>query len=67
MSTPVILRPEATQDLQDARNWYDGQQAGLGDTFAARAADTLDRLGQLPQLYAAVWQYVRAAPISRYP
>ena len=67
MNTPVILRPEATQDLQDARNWYEGQRIGLGNTFAARAADTLDRLGSLPELYGVVWQDVRAAPIRRHP
>ena len=67
MNTRVILRPEATQDLQDARNWYDGQQVSLGDTFAARAAEVIDRLGQVPELYAEVWQDVRAAPINRHP
>ena len=67
MSTPVILRPEATQDLQAVRDWYEGQRIGLGDTFAARAADALDGLGQLPELYGVVWQNVRAAPIRRHP
>ncbi len=67
VSTPVILRPEATQDLQDARDWYEGQRIGLGDTFATRAADALDRLGSVPELYGVVWQDVRAAPIRRHP
>jgi toxin ParE1/3/4 len=67
MSLPVILRPEATQDLQDARDWYEQQRAGLGATFAARTAAGLDGIGQFPELYGLVWQDVRAAPIRRYP
>jgi toxin ParE1/3/4 len=67
MSLPVILRPEAMQDLQDARDWHELLRAGLGTTFATRAAATLDGIGQFPELYGLVWQDVRAAPIRRHP
>lgn len=67
MSTPVVLRPEATRDLQDAREWYEDQQPGLGTVFASRAADAVDLLAQFPELYGVVWQDVRAAPIHRHP
>jgi plasmid stabilization system protein ParE len=67
MSLPVILRPEATQDLQDARAWYEQQRPGLGTTFAARAAAALDTIAQFPELFGLVWHDVRAAPIRRHP
>jgi toxin ParE1/3/4 len=67
VSLPVILRPEATQDLQDARDWYEQQSTGLGAVFATRAATALDAVGQSPELYGVVWQDVRAAPIRRHP
>ena len=67
MSLPLVLRPEATQDLQDARDWYEQQRAGLGVIFAGRAATALDKIGQFPELYGLVWQDVRAAPIRRHP
>lgn len=67
MSLPVILRPEAIQDLEAARAWYDDQRAGLGDVFAARAAAALDGVGLFPELYGHVWRDVRAAPVRRHP
>jgi hypothetical protein len=65
VSLPVVLRPEAAQDLQEARAWYDGRQAGFGDTFARRAAATLDAIGGMPELYGLVWQDVRATTVRR--
>jgi hypothetical protein len=35
MSLPVVIRPEAEQDLLSARDWYDQQRFGLGDEFTA--------------------------------
>ena len=67
MSVPVDLRPAATQDLQDARDWYERQQPGLGAVFARRAAVALDGIGRLPELYGVVWQDVRVAPIRKHP
>src|SRR5262245_23099431 len=67
MSLPVILRPEAIEDLQNARKWYERQRAGLGSKFATRAASVLDGIGRFPELYGLVWQDVRAAPIRRHP
>lgn len=67
VTLPVVLLPEAIQDLQLARGWYESQRTGLGDLFAARTADTIDRLSQLPELYGVIWQDVRAAPIRRHP
>ena len=54
VSLPLILRPEATQDLQDARDWYEQRQAGLGTTFATRAATALDGVERFPELSAVI-------------
>lgn len=67
MSLPVVLRPEAVQDLEEARAWYDGRLPGLGATFATRAGKSLDAIGLMPEMYGLVWQDVRAAPIRRHP
>ncbi len=60
MSWPVVLRPEAEQDLLLARDWYDRQREDLGDEFAAEAGVVFARLESMPHLVAAVWQDVRA-------
>ncbi|MGH7802585.1 MAG: hypothetical protein ACREOW_18500 [Thermodesulfobacteriota bacterium] len=33
MTKPVLLRPEAQLDLEDAGQWYNRQRAGLGYEF----------------------------------
>lgn len=53
--------------MQDARDWYERRQAGLGAKFARRTADTIDAVGRLPELFGVVWQDVRAATIRRFP
>ena len=67
MSLPVVVRPEADEDIAAARDWYDDQQAGLGKPFAARVAAVIDRLGDMPELYCEVGPGVRAAPVARFP
>lgn len=64
---PVILRPEAEQDLISARDWYDQQRAGLGDEFVAEVSVVFDRLAATPKLFAAIWQDVRACRVRRFP
>ncbi len=52
MSFPLILRPEAEQDLRSARDWYERQHAGLGARFTAQASSVFDRLAEMPELFA---------------
>ena len=34
MTRRLVLRPQAETELLEARDWYDQQQAGLGEQFA---------------------------------
>jgi plasmid stabilization system protein ParE len=67
MSLPVIIRPEAEQDLEEARNWYEGQRTGLGGEFVGAVDDVLGRIGDFPELYPAEYRGVRRAVLSRFP
>ena len=66
MSLPVVLRPEASQDAQEARDYLEGQQAGLGQAFLDRLNETLAGIGAMPEMYAIVWRNVRAARLRRF-
>jgi hypothetical protein len=33
MSMPLIIRPEAEQDMAEARQWYEQRRDGLGNEF----------------------------------
>ena len=66
MSLPVILRPEAEADVQVARDQLEAVRPGLGQQFAARLREVLERVEALPELYGVVWEDVRAARLKRF-
>jgi toxin ParE1/3/4 len=67
MSFPLIIRPEAEQDLAEGRDWYEGQRAGLGGDFLRHAEDVFERLRDTPTLYAEVYRGVRRCKLKRFP
>ena len=67
MSLPVILRPEAEDDVTSAHGWYEQQRDGLGRDFVTQLSIVLDRIGVLPESCAAVWQDVRSCRLRRFP
>jgi plasmid stabilization system protein ParE len=67
VSLPVVIRPEAQQDLLDARDWYDRQQFGVGDKFTAEFNAVIENLMARPQLFGVVWHDVRAGHLRRFP
>ena len=67
MSLPLRLLPEAKAEFDDAADWYEDQQTGLGVDFVARVRDVLRRIAAQPRLHAAVYQDVRKAVVSRFP
>jgi len=67
MSLPLVIRPEAENDLLAARDWYDQQRFGLGDDFTAEITVNLDRLAAMPRLGQIVWEDIRASRLRRFP
>ena len=67
MKLPVVLRPEAQQDLLSARDWYDQRQTGLGDTFAVQVSAVFDHLAAMPESFTVHWQDVRSCRLRRFP
>lgn len=48
---PILVRPAAAADIEEAFHWYEGQRPGLGDGFRSELKATLDRVAANPQLY----------------
>lgn len=67
MSLPITLRPQAQDDLLEARDWYERKSVGLGDDFAAKVEELLSRIQLMPELYAATYRNVRQAKLRRFP
>lgn len=67
MTVRVITHPEAQGDIRRAQSWYDDIAPALGDDFARRVLDTLERIAGNPRLYAAIGGGLRRAFVRRFP
>ena len=66
MSLPVILRPEADADVQDACDRLEAVRGGLGKQFLARLRKVLLRIEEMPELHGKVWEDVRATRLKQF-
>ena len=66
MILPVIVRPEADEDVLETRAWYEARLEGLGVTFASRVAQAIELISQMPELFGEVAPGIRAAPVRRH-
>jgi hypothetical protein len=46
LTRPVRLSALAAQDLQQARDWFDAREAGMGDKFLNSVEHALDRISR---------------------
>lgn len=67
MTRPVVVLPEAEQDLAEAFTWYEEQRAGLGGAFLNEAASLFDRLGKFPLAFPVVEDPFRRGFLKRFP
>ncbi|QSV56072.1 MAG: type II toxin-antitoxin system RelE/ParE family toxin [Dolichospermum sp. UKL201] len=67
MNYVLVLRPEVREELDDAYNWYQSQQTGLGDEFLDCVDNMLNRICQMPESYAIVYLDVRRTVVRRFP
>src|SRR5438270_9757901 len=67
MSLPLVFRPAAQTEFDEAAAWYEGQRPGLGTDFVAEVQQVLDTVANHPERYPAVSGDVREALVSRFP
>lgn len=67
MTPALMIRPEAADDIQKARDWYERQRSGLGSEFLACLDDRLNLIQASPQSYARVLGRVRRCKLRRFP
>jgi plasmid stabilization system protein ParE len=66
VSLPVIVRPEARSEYDEAFDWFEARRPGDGVRFATAIQDVFDRIAANPRVHAAVYGTVRKAVVSRY-
>ena len=67
MRREIISAPEARLEFEGAVAWYEDQQPGLGDRFAAEIHATLRRILQNPERFRLVGSTVRKARVQIFP
>lgn len=67
MTVPILFRPEAQAEFDEAFDWYESIRPGAGDLFESQVLATLLRISRFPRIHAAVYGDVRRAAIQKYP
>jgi plasmid stabilization system protein ParE len=67
MSLPVVFRPIATTELEEAINWYNRKKPGLGTDFRRLVEQTIERIAATPLRFRPVDQHTRRALLRRFP
>jgi len=63
----VRFRREAADDVLLARDWYDAQSPGLGDSFVGSLEQIVDLVAELPEVFPEIAVGLRRALLSRFP
>ena len=66
MAYSLVIDPRATQDVQQAINYYEERQHGLGKKFENALNKQLLRLQQNP-FFQIRYDGVRCLPLKKYP
>ena len=67
MSLPLVFRPVAQTEFDEAAVWDEGQRAGLGSDFVTEVQQVLDTIANHPERYPIASGDVREALVSRFP
>lgn len=61
-----VLDPRAIRDIQEAIDYYDEQEIGLGEIFEETVHQHIIKLEQIP-FFQERYDSVRCLPISKFP
>jgi plasmid stabilization system protein ParE len=67
MRLPIVLRDEAQAEFDEAFDFYEARQTGLGIDFLARVQRVFDRIGVNPLMHRVVVGDIRKAVVTRFP
>lgn len=66
MGYTIFIDPRAIQDIQEAINYYDNQQAGLGKKFERELNKYFVALEKNP-FFSVRYDLVRCLPLKKFP
>ena len=63
----LVAEPRADLDVAAAFDWYENEEAGLGQEFLAELRATYDRIADGPLAYQDLRSGIRRALLRRFP
>jgi plasmid stabilization system protein ParE len=67
MTLQLRIRSRAREDIRAARDWYEGQLAGLGAGFGGELDVAMARIAEGPLMFPRIHKEVRRALTRRFP
>jgi plasmid stabilization system protein ParE len=64
---PVIYRPAAEFELQEAHNWYEEREPGLGSEFMRCVDSCIQLIRRHPEIFPVAHRNIRQAVVRRFP
>jgi len=67
VTSRLIIRPAAEEDLEEASSWYERQREGLGKEFLLAVGVALEKVAKHRDFGILVHQRLRRANVRRFP
>jgi plasmid stabilization system protein ParE len=64
---PLILRPQAEAEVEEAFRWYEARTPGLGAEFVRTVDAALSSIERQPELYPVKYKAARQVVLRRFP
>jgi plasmid stabilization system protein ParE len=67
MAAKLIVASEATQDINEAYDWYECRRIGLGEDFLSAVDACIQAICREPNMHAKVHEDCRRGLVRRFP
>jgi plasmid stabilization system protein ParE len=63
----VEFLPSAQTEVEEAVEWYNAREDGLGEAFRAEVADAVGRITRFPETWVRISPRARRCQMNRFP
>jgi plasmid stabilization system protein ParE len=67
MSYTLVVKEEAKEEIEEAYQWYEAQQEGVGEEFLNSLDNTFGRITENPDLFPEKYKSHRVVVLDRFP
>ncbi|MCP4213614.1 MAG: type II toxin-antitoxin system RelE/ParE family toxin [bacterium] len=67
MNLPIIVTPEAEEDIRSTYHWYKDKSPGLGKEFLHMVDEAINSIAENPDIRQIVYKNIKRALTRRFP